>query len=71
MFKHPDIFSLKAETDISELVPPDNLHAWTARFSLFLPGFVTKSTVYIKSINETKYGIDATFCIIKYFQYIL
>ena len=71
MFKHPDIFSLKVETDIYELVLPDNLHAWAARFSLFLSTFVPNSTVYIKSINEAKYGIDATLHLIKYFQYIL
>ena len=71
MFKHPDIFSLKVETDISALVAPDNLHVWATRFSLFLSGFVTNSTAYVKGINETKYDIDATFRHIKYFQYIL
>ena len=35
MFKHPEIFSLKGEINISVLLPPDNLHVSTARFSLF------------------------------------
>ena len=58
MFKYPDKFSLKGETNISVLVPPDNLHVSTARFSLFLSGFVTNYTAYTESINETKHDID-------------
>ena len=35
---------------------------------LFLSGFVTNFIVYIESINETKHGIDAMFCLINTFN---